>query len=60
MEKEVIIMDMPKGLKLIKDLREGKVVKCHKCGKGVIHPMGEAHTAKVFYCDKCDYQLVLD
>ncbi len=56
----MIIMDMPKGLKLIKDLREGKVVKCHKCGKGVIHPMGEAHTAKVFYCDKCDYQLVLD
>ena len=53
-------MDMPKGLELIKNLREGKTVVCHKCGKGVIHAIGDCKTTKVYYCDKCDYRLNLD
>ena len=60
MGKEVTGMDIPKGLELIKKLREGKTVVCHKCGKGIIHAIGDCKTTKVYYCDKCDYRLTLD
>lgn len=53
-------MEMPRGLVLLKKLRSGEKVVCHKCGKGIILPVGDYKTTKVFYCDSCDYILVLD
>lgn len=52
--------DMPKGLKLLYDLRDGKTVHCPKCGKGIVVPVDDYRTTKLFECDECDYFLALD
>lgn len=53
-------MDMPPILKMIRDLRDGQVVTCHKCDKGNLVPVGDYKTTKVFHCDKCDYSITFD
>lgn len=55
-------MEMPRGIKLLKDLRTGQKVICHKCNKGHIIPVGDYKTTRVFHCDNddCDYSITLD
>lgn len=53
-------MEMPRTLALLKKLRAGEDVKCHKCNKGYIIPVGDCKTTRVFHCDKCDYSITID
>lgn len=53
-------MEMPQIVKLLKDLRTGKTVVCHKCGKGNIIPVGDYKTTRIFHCNQCDYSITLD
>ncbi len=53
-------MEMPRGLKMLKDLRNGQVVICPKCDKGHVISVGDCKTTRVFHCDKCDYSFTLD
>lgn len=53
-------MEMPRGLVVLKKLRSGENVVCHKCGKGILAPVGDYKTTKAFHCDECDFWLTLD
>ena len=53
-------MKTPRGLVLLKNLRNGKKMTCHACNKGTIIPVGDYKTTRVFLCDKCDYRITID
>lgn len=40
----------------IKKLRSGERVVCHKCGNGILFPLGNYKTTKTFRCDECDFR----
>lgn len=53
-------MEMPKGLEMLKKLRDGESVTCPKCNKGIVIPKGDCKITKVFHCEKCDYSVTID
>lgn len=46
-------------VQILKELREGKEVKCTRCKEGIMHPVGEFKETNTFLCDKCKNQIIL-
>lgn len=54
------VMNPVEFIQILKELREGKEVKCRRCKKGVIRPVGDCKKTNTFICDKCKNQIILN
>ena len=52
--------NLPKGLKILIDLRKGERVNCPKCNEGIVEAKGDCRTTRLFRCNKCDYRFHVD
>lgn len=52
-------MYINKSLERIKQMRNGKKIKCPRCEDGYISAVGNPETTNVFKCNKCEIGIVL-
>lgn len=44
---------------LVEKYRNGDDIKCPECGEKLKHT-GERKNTKLIYCDKCDFEIIID